>query len=353
MNDDYPPAVDLAAAAFGGKNVLVTGGAGFMGSDVVRAAIAGGARRVGVLDALTYAGDIARLDGVADDPRFLFVEGDIRDEQAVAGAFDRVEPDVVLHYAAETHVTRSEVNEHLFFDTNVEGTRRVCEAAAVGRVRRFVHVSTDEVYGPVLDGAWKEDDKLPGEGRATSPYARSKALADDVATVHASEIPVAVLRFGNVFGAFQDPEKAIARWITHGLMGLSLPVWGDGRHVRQWTSVEDHTVAVATVVAQGVTGAFNVAGDADDITNVEVAGRIAASLGLDPSIVRLTGYDRPGHDARYSIDTTKIRSTGWGPHPFEPSLARTVAWYAEHGDWWKAHVDEAEALYQAIGETAP
>ena len=346
--DGVPVVDDLPVRAFEGRSVLITGGAGFMGSDIARAAVAAGARRVCVYDSLTYAGDLARLAAIEGSPSFSFHRGDVRDREELESVFDRCKPDIILHYAAETHVTRSEFRHEHFFDSNVVGTESILEVAVRYAPELFVHISTDEVYGPALTGSHSEGDKLPGEGAATSAYARSKARADDLACSFMPQLPVAVLRFGNVFGAYQYPEKAIARWIARGLTGETLPVWGDGGQVRQWTSLSDHSEAVALVAADHRTGVFNVAGDATELPNLEIASRIARSLGLDLSKVQTTEYDRPSHDRRYSIDTTRIRDAGWRSSPLDDALRATVEWYATNVDWWMSHLVDAESFYRSI-----
>jgi dTDP-glucose 4,6-dehydratase len=334
-----------------GKTVLVTGGAGFLGSHFVRRALAGGAALVVNLDKLSYAGDVRRLDDVSADARYCFVRGDVASEPEVATIMDVYRPQVVVHYAAETHVTRSESAPELFHRTNVEGTRVVLEAAEAVGVERFVHISTDEVYGPILEGAFGEDDKPDGEGSATSPYARSKALADDLARSFARRLPVVVVRPTNAFGPHQFPEKAFPRWIVRALRGEPLPVWGDGLYVRQWLYAGDFAEAVALAATAGEPGSvYNVGPRHDpEITNIALARWLVATLGLPPDRIVMTAYDRPDHDRRYCVDATRITALGWRAGDVWEQLAATVAWYRDHAGWWEPHLAEAESIYTDAG----
>jgi dTDP-glucose 4,6-dehydratase len=330
-----------------GKTVLVTGGAGFLGSHFVRRALAGGAARVVNFDKLSYAGDVRRLDDVSGDLRYRFVQGDVASEPEVTAAVDAHRPQVVVHYAAETHVTRSESAPELFHRTNVEGTRILLEACAAGGVERFVHISTDEVYGPIRQGAFAEADKAEGEGSATSPYARSKALADDLARGFAGRLPVVVVRPTNAFGSHQFPEKAFPRWIVRALRGQPLPVWGDGMYVRQWLNAVDFAEAVALAAEAGEPGSvYNVGPRHDpEITNIALARWLVASLGLPDDRIVMTAYDRPDHDRRYCVDATRILGLGWRPGDVWEQLAATVAWYRDNAAWWEPHLAVAESIY--------
>lgn len=319
--------------------IVVTGGLGFIGSALVRR-LAGRGASVTNLDSRTYAADPARLpDGVADT-RTVDVSKDPLEEH-LAGA------SVVVHLAAETHVTRSELDERIFFRTNVDGTRAVLAAAKAAGVELVVHFSTDEVYGPALERPFTEDDKEPGEGRATSAYARSKALADDLAVTYRGGPRMLVVRPTNCFGPWQHPEKAIARWTTRALSGRDLPVWGDGRYVRDWMFVDDVCDAVEALIEKRPSaGAYNVGPGGEPIPNLVIAREIARLAGRDDDAVYLTAYDRPSHDRRYSVDSSKMRSLGWEPrHGVTEGLAATVEWYREHRDWWEPLLDEAEDLY--------
>lgn len=320
---------------------VVTGGLGFIGSAFVRRAAERGTSVV-VLDAGTYAADARRIAPVAH----------LVDERAVdvtAPGLDRhlVDANVVVHFAAATHVTRSEADERTFFRTNVDGTRAVLAAAHRAGVETLVHASTDEVYGPASGRPFTEDDKAPGEGRATSAYARSKALADDLALTSAGRPRTIVVRPTNCFGPWQHPEKAIPRWVVRALSGRRLPVWGDGRYVRDWMHVDDVCSAIEMLIEKRAEpGAYNVGPQGDPVANVEIARTIARLAGAGDDAVYLTAYDRPDHDRRYSVDAAKIRALGWAPaSSLDEGLAATVAWYRDNRGWWEPLVAEAESLY--------
>lgn len=327
--------------------VLVTGGAGFVGSHFVRLLLAtDAAERVVNLDLLTYAGDLRRLADVETDPRYAFVRGDVADAATVAAVLEDERPRAVVHFAAESHVTRGEDTPEVFDRTNVHGTRTLLEAAAAAGVDRFVHVSTDEVYGPILEGAFAEEDKEPGDRQATSAYSASKALADDLARSYADRLGVVVVRPTNAFGAWQFPEKALARWVTRALSGLPLPVWGDGLYVRQWLPAEDFAEAVALVLREGEAGAYNVGIRHDpEITNLALARFVADHLGLPEDRIVMTPYDRPDHDRRYCVDARRIEALGWRPREVWGHMAATIDWYAANRGWWEPLVAEAESIY--------
>jgi dTDP-glucose 4,6-dehydratase len=325
--------------------MVVTGGLGFIGSEVVRRALARGSVVTNV-DAATYAGDPRRL-AAWESPRLRTVTMDVRDRR-LGDVLASARPDVVVHLAAETHVTRGEVNTDVFFETNVEGTRAVLDASLNAGAGLVVHVSTDEVYGSCEGPPFKETDKQPGEGAATSTYARSKAVADDIARSYFGRAPVVVVRPTNCFGPWQHPEKAIPRWVVRALTGQRLPVWGDGGQLRDWMAVEDLCEAIELVIERGLTGdVFNVAPEASQRTNLDVARAVARAAGRPADAVYLSAYDRPRHDRRYAIDASKLRAHGWAPtRPFEERLAATVEWYRENEEWWRPLVRDAEALYR-------
>jgi dTDP-glucose 4,6-dehydratase len=245
-------------------------------------------------------------------------------------------------------VTRSESAPDRFFHTNVEGTRRVLDAAEQAGTELVVHVSTDEVYGPCTAEPFREQDKLEGEGAATSAYARSKSLADDLALSRSQRLGVIVARPTNCFGQWQHPEKAIPRWTVRALRGRSLPVWGGGGQIRDWMHVEDLCAALDVLIERGAPGqAYNISPEGPQRSNLDVARLVAAAAGREDDAVVLSDYDRPDHDVRYAIDSSRLRSLDWScRHDFEVALEHTVGWYRDHQEWWAELEPEAEAIYR-------
>src|SRR5918996_4149529 len=271
------------------ERFLVTGGLGFIGSMFVRRLIEEGVAPINV-DIQTYAGDERRLGDVPT--RHELVPVDIASEEFSSVVLEK-RPSVIVHFAAESHVTRSEIASELFYRTNVEGTRRVLEAAERSGADLVIHVSTDEVYGPCSGEPFKEEEKEPGEGRTTSAYAKSKAVADDVALEFAGRVPVVIVRPTNCIGPWQHPEKAVPRWTTRALRGDRLPVWGDGRQVRDWMYVEDCCDAIALLLEKGEPGSvYNIAPENSPRANLEIATAIARAAGLSDDDVYLTADDR-------------------------------------------------------------
>jgi dTDP-glucose 4,6-dehydratase len=306
--------------------VLVTGGCGFIGSHFVKRLVAAG-DAVAVLDNLTYSGNPANLQGVEHD----FFRGDIADPEAVSRAGDGCE--AVVNFAAETHVDRSILAAGDFIRTDVVGTHVLLEwARATGA--RLVQVSTDEVYGEVPAGvSSSEDDPL----RPSSPYAASKAGADllVLAYVRTYGLAASITRGSNTYGPFQYPEKIVPLFVTNALDGEPLPVYGDGRQTRDWLHVDDHCAAVERILRDGEAGEIYNVGAGRELENIEVTRRIVELTGADPSLVRHV-TDRPGHDRRYSLDSSKIAALGWRPErSFEDGLVETVAWYRDRRDWWQ------------------
>jgi dTDP-glucose 4,6-dehydratase len=322
--------------------ILVTGGCGFIGSHFVKRLIARGDDIV-VLDKLTYAGSRANLEGVDH----TFIHGDIADPAAVATAIAGCE--AVVNFAAETHVDRSILDATNFIHTDVLGSHVLLESARA-QGSRFVQVSTDEVYGDVAEsGSAREDDPL----RPSSPYAASKAGGDlqVLAHVRTYEMDALITRGANTYGPFQHPEKLIPLFVTNALAGLPLPVYGDGRQRRQWLHVDDHCAAIELVLRAGERGmVYNIGGEERE--NLSVTESILRLTGADPALVRHV-EDRPGHDRRYSVDSTRISALGWERRSkFEQRLAETVAWYRERRDWWEPlksgdYRDYYEAQYAA------
>jgi dTDP-glucose 4,6-dehydratase len=311
--------------------VLVTGGAGFIGSHYARARVAAG-DTVTVLDKLTYAGNLANLAPVAG--RYEFVHGDVCDAELLAAVVPG--HDLVVNFAAETHVDRSIEGSHAFVRTNVLGTQALLQACLDAGVPRVVQVSTDEVYGTIDHGSWTEDAPL----LPRSPYAAAKAGGDLVARAYAIThgLPVSITRCGNNYGPYQHPEKLIPRFVTNLLRGRKVPLYGDGGNVRDWIHVADHCRAIDIVAERGEPGAvYNVAGTAE-LTNAELTRRILDALGHGWEMVEHVP-DRKAHDRRYSLDDTRLRALGYRPTvPFDEGLADTIAWYVANPDWWEAIV---------------
>jgi dTDP-glucose 4,6-dehydratase len=314
------------------RRYLITGGAGFIGSNFVRYVLEEEPEStVTNLDALTYAGVSATVEKLDLDPRHTFVHGDIRDASLV----DRLmsDHDIVVHFAAETHVDRSIQGPSPFLDTNVIGTGVLLEAARQHRVGRFIHVSTDEVYGSVEVGSASEDATL----LPSSPYAASKAASDLLVNSYlvTHGYGAVVSRCTNNYGPYQFPEKIIPLFITNLIDGKAVPLYGDGRNQRDWLYVRDHCAAIHLLIDEGVGGeVYNIGADAQ-LSNLDLTMRILEALGQDDSRIRRVG-DRPGHDLRYAVDSSKIRSLGWEPaHGFEEWLERTIEWYVKNPDWWR------------------
>jgi dTDP-glucose 4,6-dehydratase len=328
-------------------NVLVTGGAGFIGSNFVRYALRTHPDwQVTTLDKLTYAGRLENLKDVMDDPRHRFVRGDIADAE-VAAPLVRAS-DYVVHFAAETHVDRSILEAGEFIRTDVIGTFVLLEAARqAARLRRFVQISTDEVYGSVPEGSSLETDEL----RPRNPYSASKAGADRLAYSFWAtyDVPVIVTRASNNYGPNQFPEKVIPLFITNLIDGLPVPLYGDGLNVRDWLHVEDHCRAVDLLLTAGRPGEVYNIGGGNEVRNVDLTHRLLELVGRPPTFIRRV-EDRPGHDRRYSLDTRKLRAMGWSPaRDFEAGLAETVDWYRRN-EWWWRPIKEQDPAYRAYME---
>ena len=315
-----------------GRRLLVTGGAGFIGSAFVRDHLQGYPDdQVIVLDKLTYAGNLANLAPVADDARYEFVQGDIGDATLVSTLMPGV--DVVVNFAAETHVDRSILDPGAFIETDVRGTWVLLEAARQASVGRFVQVSTDEVYGEVPEGASREDDPL----LPRSPYAASKAGGElMVRAYHVTYgLPTLVTRASNNFGPYQYPEKFLPVLITRALDDQPIPLYGDGRQRRDWLYVADHCAALERVIEQGAPGtAYNI-GAGNERENRTLAEQVLSILGKPHSLIQPV-TDRPGHDRRYAVDTTRLRALGWAPREgVDAALEATVRWYVDNEAWWR------------------
>lgn len=326
--------------------LLVTGGAGFIGSHFVRHTLADHPQDdVLVLDKLTYAGNMRNLEDVRDNPRFRFVHGDIADAVLVADVMPGM--DAVVNFAAETHVDRSLLDAAAFIETDVRGTWTLLEAARNAGVPRFLQVSTDEVYGSIAEGAFDETDPLA----PSSPYSASKAGGDlMVAAYHTTYgLDTVITRGSNTYGPFQYPEKLIPLFITNALDGLPLPLYGDGGQKRDWLHVTDHCRAIDTALRHGAAGGVYNIGAHCERTNREVTHGILSRLGRGEDLIRHVA-DRPGHDRRYAVRTERIEALGWSPQiGFEHGLADTVDWYRARRDWWEPlKSGEYQAYYQSM-----
>ena len=311
--------------------LFVTGAAGFIGSNYVRWIMNNSDAEVTVFDALTYAGVRENLAEFEDSPRFSFVKGDITDREAVAGAMPGHSH--VVHFAAESHVDRSIMGPDAFIHTNVAGTNVVCDIARMNDIERFLHVSTDEVYGSINEGSFVETDGL----EPRSPYSASKASSDLVALAYRETygLPVVITRSANQFGPYQFPEKVIPLFVTNLLDGAKVPLYGDGLNIRDWTFVEDNCAGVQIVLERGTEGDVYNIGAGNELTNKELTHAILDRCGKDEDSIEFV-EDRLGHDRRYSIDTTKIRAMGWAPQrSFDDALDETVAWYTANRAWWE------------------
>jgi dTDP-glucose 4,6-dehydratase len=324
--------------------ILVTGGAGFIGSNFVRYLL--GAHpddSVVNLDALTYAGNPENLRDVERDRRYRFVQGDIGDAALVGDLMTGM--DAVVHMAAETHVDRSNLGADDFLRTNVVGTHTLLEAARRAKVGRFLAVSTDEVYGSIADGAARETDAL----NPSNPYSASKAAADLMARAYwlTHRLPVVITRSSNNFGPYQYPEKVIPLFVTNALEGRPLPLYGDGRNVRDWLYVVDNCAAIDLVLRRGQDGEIYNIGGSHEVENIALTRAILRLVGQPETLITPVA-DRPGHDRRYALDSDKVARLGWrSTHTFEEALAATVQWYREHEGWWQPIKSGAFKAYYA------
>jgi dTDP-glucose 4,6-dehydratase len=311
--------------------LFVTGAAGFIGSNYVRWVLANSDHEVTVFDALTYAGNLESITDVLDDRRCRFVHGDICDQDAVITAMQG--HDAVVHFAAESHVDRSIADPYAFVRTNCFGTNVVCDVARQVGVQRFLHISTDEVYGSIDEGSFRETDVLTPR----SPYSASKAGSDLIALSYVTthDLPVMVTRCSNNFGPYQFPEKVIPLFTTNLLDGKQVPLYGDGGNVRDWIHVEDHNRAAHLVLERGEVGEIYNIGAHNELTNRDLTYRLLELCGRDESFIRPVA-DRLGHDRRYSVAIDKITALGWSlERSFDDALAETVEWYRANRWWWE------------------
>ena len=314
------------------KKYLVTGGAGFIGSRFVKLWLeADPGVRIVNLDKLTYSGDLSRLEEIKKNPRHTFIKGDVCDPKAVARAIEGCQG--VIHLAAETHVDRSLLDGKVFFDTNLYGTYVLLEAARKMGVRRFLTVSTDEVYGSRDKGFFKESDPT----NPSSPYSVAKTAADHLTLSYAGThgLDTVVTRGSNTFGPYQYPEKVIPLFVSHALEGKKLPLYGDGLQVRNWIYVEDHCRGILAAFEKGKKGeAYNISSK-NDLTNLDLTRRLLKVLGKPESLIERV-RDRLGHDRRYAIDCKKLKRLGWKEtFSFDEAFASTIRWYQKNQKWWR------------------
>ncbi len=329
------------------KTILVTGGAGFIGSNFVHYMMQNHKDyRIIVLDALTYAGNRENLADLEGDARYTFYHGNICDAKIVEELMPQV--DAVVNFAAESHVDRSIHQAGAFIETDVQGTFVLLEAAKKHGIERFLHISTDEVYGSIENGSFKEDDPL----LPNSPYSASKAGADLLVRSYFKTygLPTLITRSSNNYGPYQYPEKLIPLFVTNAIDDKNLPLYGDGKNIRDWLHVLDNCSGIDTVLHKGKIGEiYNIGGD-NERENIFITHKILEYLGKPQSLITPV-KDRPGHDRRYSVDTVKIRSLGWQPqYELETGLEQTIDWYKENERWWrkiKEKQEEFRKFYEA------
>jgi dTDP-glucose 4,6-dehydratase len=323
--------------------ILVTGGCGFIGSNFIRHVFETRGDGVSIvnLDKLTYAANPANLSDVAGRPNYRFVRGDIADSESVRQAMEGCTD--VVNFAAETHVDRSLLGDASFIETDVRGVFVLLEEAKRRGIRRFIQISTDEVYGTIPEGSFTEDAAL----NPRNPYAASKAGGDRLAYSYWASygMPVVITRASNNYGPYQYPEKLIPLFVTNAIDGLELPLYGDGRNVRDWLYVRDHAAAIDFLLDAGVPGeTYNIAGGSE-AENLEITRRILELVSKPERLIRFV-EDRPGHDRRYSLDAGKLARLGWRPRTgLEEGLADTIAWYRAREDWWRP-IKEKDAVYR-------
>ena len=326
--------------------LLVTGGAGFIGSNFVRMALTDkfpdfNVEQLTVLDLLTYAGDEENLKPVASNKRYKFVKGDIRDLELAKKLMQ--DADQVVHFAAESHVDRSIEGGSEFVSTNVMGTQVLLDAAKSSNIKRFVHVSTDEVYGSISEGSWPEDHPL----LPNSPYSASKAGSDLLVRAYnrTHKLDTVITRCSHNYGQYQFPEKVMPLFITNIIEGKKVPLYGNGLNVRDWLHVDDHCRGIALALTKGRAGEVYNIGGGTELTNVELTHKILKAMGVGEEFIQPV-EDRKGHDLRYSVDISKInKELGYSPQVnFEEGLEQTISWYKNNEAWWKKHKQSAPAI---------
>jgi dTDP-glucose 4,6-dehydratase len=314
--------------------LLITGGAGFIGSNFILYMMNSYPEvEIINLDVLTYAGNLNNLKSVDKNPRYTFIRGDICDPNKVKAILDKYRVDSIVHFAVESHVDRSITKASEFVRTNVLGTQNLLECARHHQIEKFIHISTDEVYGSTRTGSFTENNILS----PSSPYSASKAGSDLLALSYFTtyKLPVIITRCTNNFGPCQHPEKLIPLFITNLLEGRKVPVYGTGKNVRDWIHVHDHCQAVEFLLKKGNFGEIYNIGGGNEMTNIEITEKILTLLKKDKSLIEYV-TDRPGHDYRYSLDCSKLRKMGWSPrYSFDEGLKETVEWYIRNEWWWR------------------
>ncbi|MCD6595406.1 dTDP-glucose 4,6-dehydratase [bacterium] len=325
-----------------GKNILITGGAGFIGSNFVRmVANESDIDKITILDKLTYAGNLDNLGNILENPKVHFIKGDIANEADARNAMSDV--DWVVNFAAESHVDRSLDDSSDFMRTNIDGVRVMLEIARELEPERFLHISTDEVYGPVLSGSTDENTPL----HPSSPYSASKAAADMICNAYfvSFDVPVIIARSANNYGPYQYPEKIIPRFVSLAMNDKNLPIYGDGKYIRDWLYVEDNCRALLLLLREGKVGEIYNIGATELHRNIEITGKLLQLLGKSDNSITYV-KDRLGHDRRYCVDWKKIKNLGWQPSAkFDEKFARTVNWYKEKIVWLEQKSQEAEKFY--------
>jgi len=321
--------------------ILVTGGAGFIGSNFIRYILKKYQDyEVANLDKLTYCGNTDNLRDVQDNPKYTFIKGDIKDADVANKAMEGC--DVVVNFAAESHVDRSIKNPNHFVKTNVHGVLTLLRVAKTMNISRFIQIGTDEVYGSIEKGSFTEESVL----NPRSPYSASKAGADLLALSFyiTYKLPVIVIRSSNNFGPYQYPEKLVPLFITNALENKKLPLYADGTNIRDWLFVLDNCKAIDIVLHKGKIGEIYNVSKGDEIANIELTRKILRYVGKGEDLIQFV-KDRPGHDKRYSLDCAKIKALGWQPrHDFESALKETIEWYRENKEWWEPLKRSAEYI---------
>ena len=313
------------------KRILITGGAGFIGSNFIRYILKSSKSKIINLDKLTYSGNLSNLDDIKSNPRYKFVKGDICDRRLVSELTK--DADAIINFAAESHVDRSIKDATEFIRTNIHGTQVLLDAALKHKIKRFIQISSDEIYGSIKKGSFNESSPIA----PNSPYAASKASADLLVRSYfvTHKLPVITVRSSNNFGPFQYPEKLIPLFITNSIDDKKLPLYADGSNVREWIYVLDNCDAINYVFKYGKIGEIYNIGSQNELKNIDLTKKILKVLKKSQSLIKFV-KDRPGHDKRYALDSSRLRKLGWKPKKkFDEALKETINWYEENTKWWR------------------